>query len=111
MEVWIKKVYDYMVANPTLVPAYIDLPEHRKDIEAREDMRPIQEKLTQLHEKFDDTFIVIGHDLYVNSLSFYRNLKAAAQANVPGATSIYEELKKQFPGGKKPATPTPPPVP
>ena len=107
-EVWIAKCQGYMTANPTLVPSYIDMVEHGNDSTARESMKPMEQKLQQLYEMFDDTFVLLGHDLYVNSIAFYRAVKNAAQSNVPGATSIYEDLKQQFPGGRAPESPEPP---
>lgn len=118
-EVWIDKCYGHMIANPTLVPSYIDVTEYKADYAARNTMKPVEEKLKQLFEMFDDTFVLLGHDLYVNSLAFYQAVKIAAKQNVPGSTSIYEDLKQQFPGGGKkkvenpavPATPVPPVTP
>jgi len=108
-EVWIDKTRAYMTGNPTLVPPYIDMTEYEKDYNARAAMKPIESKLQQLYEMFDDTFVLLGHDLYTNSIAFYNAVKTAAKNNVPGSTTIYQDLKQQFPGGGKkkedPATP------
>ena len=64
-------------------------------------MKPVEAKLKQLYEMFDDTFILLGHDVYINSLAFYNAVKIAAKNNVPGSTSIYQDLKQRFPGGGK----------
>jgi len=110
-EVWIDKAYGHVMANPTLVPAYINVPEYKKDYAARNAMKPVEEKLKQLYEMFDDTFVLLGHDLYVNSLAFYNAIKVAAKNNAPGATAIHQDLKQQFPGGgKKKADPAVPPI-
>jgi len=107
-EVWIDKCRGHMSANPTLVPSYIDTAEYEKDYAAREAMKPLEQKLQQLYEMFDDTFVLLGHDLYVNSIAFYRSVKVAAKSNVPGSTAIYEDLKQQFPGGRPAEDPEPP---
>lgn len=107
-EVWINKCHGYMTANPTIVPQYIDMVEYDKDSETRESMKPMEQKLQQLYEMFDDSYVLLGHDLYVNSIAFYRAVKNAAQNNVPGATSIYEDLKQQFPGRRATENPEPP---
>lgn len=39
---------------------------------------------------------LVGYDLDVTSLMFYRNIKVAATNNAPGARTIYEDLKRQF---------------
>jgi hypothetical protein len=111
-EVWIDKARGHMTSNPTLVPPYIDTVEYEKDYVARNVMKPVEAKLKQLYEMFDDTFILLGHDLYINSLAFYNAVKTASKNNVPGSTSIYQDLKQQFPGGgKKKEDPAVPPTP
>jgi hypothetical protein len=100
-EVWIDKCRAHMTGNPSLVPPYIDTVEYEKDYAARTTMKPVEQKLQQIYEMFDDTFVLLGHDLYVNSLAFYNAVKTAAKNNVPGSTSIYQDLKQQFPGGGK----------
>jgi hypothetical protein len=111
-EVWIDKCRSHMHDNPTLVPPYIDTAEYEKDYAARVAMKPIEAKLQQLYEMFDDTFVLLGHDLFTNSIAFYNAVKTAAKNNVPGSTTIYQDLKQQFPGGgKKTVTPATPPTP
>jgi hypothetical protein len=114
-EVWIDKTRGHMLANPTLVPNYIDTVEYESDYAARSVIKPIEPTLKKIYEIFDDIFVLLGHDLYVNSLAFYNAVKIAAKQNVPGSTSIYQDLKQQFPGGRKkkedPKTPPNPETP
>lgn len=111
-EVWIDKCRSHMHDNPTLVPPYIDTAEFEKDYAARVAMKPVEAKLQQIYEMFDDTFVLLGHDLFTNSIAFYNAVKTAAKNNVPGSSSIYQDLKQQFPGGgKKKETPAKPPTP
>ncbi len=106
-ENWIEKVKRYMDGNASLIPNYISKPEYDKDYAARKTLQPRLNKLNAIVESLDDTQKLISTDLYTNSIAFYRNLKVAAQQNVPGSTVMYQDLKAQFPGpGKKP-TPTP----
>jgi hypothetical protein len=37
---------------------------------------------------------------YQAALVFYKSVKMAAEQNVPGAKTVYEELKARFPGSK-----------
>jgi hypothetical protein len=46
-----------------------------------------------------DTNLLLGTDLYNNLTAFYRSLREASKSNAPGASSIYKDLKQQFPGG------------
>jgi hypothetical protein len=110
-EVWIDKCRGYMRDNPTLVPPYIDIAEFERDYAARNTMKPIEQKLQQLFEMFDDSFVLLGHDLYINCIAFYNALKVASKNNVPGSTVIFQDLKQQFPGvGKKKEDPAVPPT-
>jgi hypothetical protein len=53
--------------------------------------------------------LLLGNDIYQNCIAFYKAVKAASLANVPGSTSIYQDLAQQFPGRlKKPSGETPP---
>ncbi|OFX82159.1 MAG: hypothetical protein A2X12_03245 [Bacteroidetes bacterium GWE2_29_8] len=108
MEYWTQNVHNYMVLNPILVPPYINLPEHEKDIKARNDMRTMLNGLKEITEMLDDTRLLLGTDVYNNSIAFYRNVKISALQNVPGSTNIYQDLQQQFPGRpKKKIPPTP----
>jgi hypothetical protein len=108
---WVEKCQGYMQTNPTLVPGYIDTAELNKDIKTRQqDMQPRFTILRSVYESFDDTMLLMGNDIYNNCIAFYRAVKAASQANVPGSTSIYEDLAQQFPGRPSSTVPEEPPV-
>jgi len=64
--------------------------------------------LKEITEMLDDTRLLLGTDVYNNSIAFYRNVKISALQNVPGSTNIYQDLQQQFPGRpKKKIPPTP----
>ncbi|MBI5778067.1 MAG: hypothetical protein HZA49_01245 [Planctomycetes bacterium] len=104
---WIEKCRSYMNQTPNLVPGYINLPRLDADIRARNDIIPVLNRVKSIWEGLDDTNVLIGVDVYTNCLSFYRSVKAAAQANVPGSTTIYEDLARQFPGKNTAERPEP----
>lgn len=106
---WVEKCQGYMQTNPTLVPGYIDTAEFDKDMKTRNDLMPLYTRLRSVFESMDDTMLLIGNDVYNNCIAFYRAVKAAAQANVPGSTSIYEDLAQQFPGRPSSTEPEEPP--
>ncbi len=99
MEVWVDKVYDYMQQMPQLVPSYINMGEHAADLEAHRMLNPRIERMNVLRQSMLDTNLLLGTDIYNNSLSFYRSLREASKTNAIGATSAYGDLKRQFPGG------------
>ncbi|MBI5778935.1 MAG: hypothetical protein HZA49_05710 [Planctomycetes bacterium] len=92
---------------PSIVPGYIDLAELNRDMQARRDLIPRLRRATSIMESMDDTALLLGSDVFTNCLAFYKAVKAAAQANVPGSTSVYQDLAAQFPGRPR-SIPTPP---
>lgn len=104
MEVWVQKVYQYMLQYPHLVPSYIDVQEHGKDMADHNIINPWVARITASLQSLEDTNLLLGSDIYTNSVAFYRNVKVAAQNNAPDAGAVYADLKQQFPGpGSKPA--------
>ncbi|MEI7961809.1 MAG: hypothetical protein WCI04_05750 [archaeon] len=97
-EDWIGRVKDYMGQNPELVLQHIDLDEYIKDFVARKDITPRQRKLAIILSLFDDTNLLLGADLWHNSITYYKGVKAFAQTDAPGARVIYDDLKRHFPG-------------
>jgi hypothetical protein len=108
---WIEKCNHYMITNPVLKPAYIDIAEFNKDLKARTDLYPLFTKIRSLLEMLDDTILLLGSDLYTNSIAFYRSVGVSAKADVPGATSVYQDLAQQFPGRPRKHSGETPPAP
>ena len=90
------KCMEYAAANATLVPGYVSLPEAVKDQNLYNDLRPIKAKAAQMHELIDDTQHAVGWEWYKFCLEFYAVVQRASQANVPGSTAIYNDLKDLF---------------
>ncbi|MDR2119872.1 MAG: hypothetical protein LBP64_03215 [Tannerella sp.] len=101
MEVWVDKVDSHMRQAPQLTPSYIDMAEHASDMAAHRALNPRIERINTLLHSMQDTNLLLGADIYNNSLSFYRAIREAAKVNAPGASSIYSDLKRQFPGSSK----------
>jgi hypothetical protein len=111
-ENWVTKVRNYITQLPTIKPSYLDLPEHDKDIDARNVIMPRLNRIVAINRSMEDTAMLISSDLYHNSLGVYGNVKEMSKRNVPGITPIYHDLKDQFPGGKGHKTGNvPPPAP
>ena len=105
---FVQKVLDYAVSNPPFVPAYIDVPELKIDVDAVGTLLGVLRPLQQLTQNLDDTTMLCGSEAYVASLAFYNSVKQAAKMNVPGAKAIAEDLKVRFEkaGQKKDETPS-----
>lgn len=102
-EVWIDKVKLQMDQNPSMIPTYLDKKEFDRDYDAHKILNGVITKLEQEFQKMVDTNLLLGYDLDTSALMFYRAIKTAANDNALGAKTVYEDLKQQFPGRKKPA--------
>jgi len=93
---FVAKVIEFADANPNFVPPYLNLPELNNDFAAYESLHKMHTPLEQEVSKLSDTLLSCGNDCYKASLLFYNSVKTAAKNDVPGAKSLYDELKKRF---------------
>ncbi|MBS2097077.1 hypothetical protein [Carboxylicivirga linearis] len=89
-------------SDTNILPAYIKPDEMTKDLELYEALEEILVPLTYLYDKVRDTQMLAGSEAYSTSLLVYNMAKTAGKAGVPGAQSIYNQLKERFSrnGGK-----------
>ena len=104
---FVTKALTYAENNPQFVPPYMNVPELRKDFNLATQVSLLRQQLNQVAEALDDTELALGSEAFVTSLTFYASVKQATKMNIPGADSIYDDLKTRFPGG--PNNPAPPP--
>jgi hypothetical protein len=93
---FVTKALDYATTNPTFVPAYIDLPELKIDVDATAALLQIERPLEQLAQNLSDTVMLCGSEAYVTALTFYNSVKQAAKMKVPGAEPIANDLGERF---------------
>jgi hypothetical protein len=105
---FIVKSLGYMLQRPDLVPNYIDIAEFQKDVNARQAIIPLLNRVTEIQEMLNDTNLLLGADVFNTAIAFYRNVKIASQQNVPGSTNIYQDLQYDFPGRPKKSNPPTP---
>jgi outer membrane PBP1 activator LpoA protein len=98
---FVTKCFEYSGKNPELVPLYVDKTEFEKDVNGVTKLRSFYQPLEQICNALSDTVMAAGSEAYVSALSIYNLVKDAARNNVPGAQTIYEDLKQRFPGGSK----------
>jgi hypothetical protein len=95
-----------MDANPDHIPSYIDKMEFERDYKAHKVLNELITLLEQPLNQLMDINLLLGYDLDMNSLMFYRSIKVSAQNNAVGAVSIYQDLKQQYPSTRKAQKPT-----
>ena len=105
-----QKCAGYMTARPELVPSFVNPAELAKDRTLALDLNDIARELAQVAEGVSDTTMLALSEAYMADLSFYQNVRQAAQRGVVGADSIYSDLNQRFPGRPKGGStpPTPP---
>lgn len=102
----------YMATAPNLVPPFVDVAEVAKDRTLRLVLADLFRETKKLCEQLDDTLLLVGSEVWMADISFYQTVKQAARRDVPGADTIYDDLKARFPGvsgdEEEPEPPTPP---
>jgi hypothetical protein len=94
-------VYDALMAmnnNQSLFPTYLSAVELNKDFTLFSQLDELVSLSQQLTEKLRDTQILAGSEAYVSALSVYKMVSAAAQAGMPGADTVYDQLAERFAG-------------
>jgi hypothetical protein len=84
------------VNNASLIPSYVSVPNMQNDMTLFTQLDEIIILVKQLLEKLEDTQLLAGSEAYVGGLSTYKLIASAADAGVPGADAIYNQLKQRF---------------
>jgi hypothetical protein len=96
------------VNNAALIPSYVSVPHMQNDMALFIQLDEIILLVKQLLEKLEDTHLLAGSESYVGGLATYKLIGSAADAGVPGADAIYNQLKQRFAGqGGTGTTPNP----
>jgi hypothetical protein len=93
---FVEKTLEYCQTAPQFAPPYMDSEALSGDFHVTQQLTPLFRTIKALNDGLDDTIMEAGGEAYVNALSYYNSVKQAAKMNVPGAKSIYEDLKKRF---------------
>jgi hypothetical protein len=93
------------VNNPLLIPSYVSIPSMQNDLTLFTQLDEVILLVKQLLEKLEDTQLLAGSEAYVGGLSTYKLIASAADAGVPGADAVYNQLKTRFAGQGNSQTP------
>ena len=85
-----------MEQYPAYVPSFLDTAEFNNDYAARQQIETRLQRLQSIAEQLSDTKVLLDHDNYFNALSFYRNIRFLSNENVPGTTTLYQDMKQFF---------------
>lgn len=102
------KGVEFMQAQPQFTPAFVDVPEAIRDLEASNKLFAIARQLQVLADKLNDTATQAGMEAMGAVMAYYNSAKQASKQGVPGAKTIYDELSIRFPGrGRVPKSQSP----
>ncbi|WP_321375541.1 hypothetical protein [uncultured Draconibacterium sp.] len=93
---FVEKTCDYTLLAPEYVPQYMDAEKLRTDLLVHDQLIELLRISKQLTNGLDDSALKTGGDSFTNALNYYNSVRQASRINVPGAKSIYEDLKKRF---------------
>ena len=97
----VDKAKFYMEKAPTTVPKTIDKAEFDRDYAARGQVETPLRELTMVAEKLRDTKTLLDYDNLQTAMAYYRYVKYLASQNEPGTTTIYQDLRQYYHGGRK----------
>lgn len=95
---FVDKSLDYSKTNDQLVPPFLNVMEFDKDMVLVDQLTQMERPLLSLVEGIQDTKLLAGSEAFSAALLFYQAVKLAAQMNIPGVKTIYEDLRERFPG-------------
>jgi hypothetical protein len=83
-------------ANPTLVPAYLNLAAAKVDNDRYINLLALEMKLKAILQGVEHARMASGSEVMLYVKGMYGSLDAAAQQNVPGAGALFAELQPYF---------------
>lgn len=95
---FVNKSLEYATQNPSILPAYFDLAEFKKDVDAFNQLFRVVAPLQKLAEELDDTMMMAGSEAYTSALVFYNSLKGAIKTGQTGLKNVQDDLSSRFPG-------------
>ncbi len=100
-KLFINKVKDYLISNPSLAPPVMNQAEFENDYIARTEIDTRLRRFNIINEMLDDTQTAFDWDNYHAALTFYNYIKFQSHENVPGTTVVYSDLHQFFNGGPR----------
>ncbi len=86
-----------MEANyPEHHPPFLNKEEFDRDYKTHTQIESRMAKLSSMLEQLSDTKTLLDHDNYTYSVAYYLYIKMLSEQDVPGVTSVYEDLKQVY---------------
>jgi hypothetical protein len=101
---FLEKGKDYLNQRPDFLPVHYSKEEVSKDAALAGQLATIARKLRVLADKVEDTASIAGMEALAGILAYYNAVRQATKDKVNGSQTIYDDLKKRFPGRPKSGT-------
>jgi len=100
---FVEKAHGFAHTNPNVVLPFLDLDAFDADFADANGIWNLYTQARQIVDGLYDTQMIAGGEAYQSALLMYKSARAAAAQDIPGAKTVYDELKKCFPrtGRKK----------
>ncbi|MCP4215324.1 MAG: hypothetical protein GY765_11750 [bacterium] len=111
---FIVKVSGHAQNRPEFLPSYIDLTDFMDSVALNNSLQVIFSAVKELHGALMETETVLISQAYQVARLYYKSIKDAAKASIPGAKKIRDDLKSHFKltgsknGNETPADEVPP---
>lgn len=93
---FVEKVSQYAVTDPQFLPPFADVPEFNMDFKTFKDVTEIVRPLQQIIDNLQNSRMVSGSEAFHFARNYYLSVQYHAKMGVPGAQTIYEELKRLY---------------
>ncbi|GIZ16098.1 hypothetical protein [Capnocytophaga catalasegens] len=103
-KLFVNKSKELMEQYPQYIPSFLNKNEFDQDYEARIQIENRLIRIQSIAEQLSDTKILLDHDNYSGSITFYQNIKFLYGQNIPGIKTIFDSLKQFFKGGRRKKT-------
>jgi hypothetical protein len=84
------------VNNSSMLPSFINVANMQNDMTLFTQTDELVGLARQLVEKLEDTQMLAGSEAYVSALTAYKIFGSVADAGIPGADTVYDQLKERF---------------
>lgn len=82
--------------NADMLPASFGTAGIEKDLGLFSTLDDLAVQSRQITELLEDTAMLAGSEAYVGALALYKFFGAAAETGMPGADTVYDQLKARF---------------
>lgn len=93
---FVKRTLEYYQIAPQFAPPYFNVAALQKDMEVHSQIMAIDRLVRRLADGLEDTAMEAGSESYIHALGYYNSVKQAVKMEVPGAKTIFEDLKQRF---------------